>query len=306
MGLCFAIRPLTAVAVSLVLGGWLVLEATTSSVPGGVRRVIGSAVTTGLATAAPTLFANHSVTGSLFSFPYSMAGGSMYGVDNIPFGIRNLDALLISFSPGLYGWGWPITTHAVLLALPLSVSLVPFLTRRARNEDWLLLTILVVVALSHLPTRANGLHGYGARYAFDVAGCAFLLTARGFRELTRMVGTSRVGLRIVTGVFLALSLSTLATLPKRLELYRGYYDITGELQRQFAATGLDEAVILVAKDRWWPWGEGARLITGPRRHQVVISTDLGDNSALEEAFPERPLLLWDGSALQPAAADRSP
>ena len=98
---------------------------------------------------------------------------------------------------------------------------------------------------------------------------------------------------------LALNLSALAVLPKRLGLYRGYYDVTGELERQLEATGLEEAVILVEGDDWEPWGEGARLMTGPRRFGITIAADLDDNSALETAYPDRPVLRWNGHSLLP-------
>jgi hypothetical protein len=157
-------------------------------------------------------------------------------------------------------------------------------------------------AYGHLPTRANGLHGFGARYVFDVAACLYLLTARGFRELARAARPSRPAVRFVGALFLVLTLATLVFLPKRLDLYRGYYDITGELERRLLATGLDEAVILVDGRGWWPWAEGARLMTGPQRHAILLAADLEDNSALESAFPDRPVFRWDGRGLEPEKA----
>ncbi len=187
MGCCLAVRPMTAVAVSVVLGAWMIVDALSREHETRSRWLtLAAAGAAGLAASVPTLVHNAVVTGSCWSLPYSFAQGSMYGADNVPFGIRNLDAILRAASAGLTGWGWPLATGGFVLALPLAFVAIPFLLRRSRPEDRLLLAIFVVVALGHLPTKANGLHGYGARYYFDVAGCLYLISARGFRELAQM------------------------------------------------------------------------------------------------------------------------
>ncbi len=300
MGLCLAVRPMTAVAASAVLGGWLVLEAL--SAEQGARSkwpTLAAATAAGLVTSVPTLVHNAVVTGSCWSFPYSFAQGSMYGLDNIPFGIRNLDAILRAASSSLTGWGWPLSTGGFALALALAFVAIPFLLRRSRPEDRLLLVLFIVVALGHLPTKANGLHGYGARYFFDVAACLYLLSARGFRELARSARPSRTAVTAVVAIFVVLNLSAAAVLPTRLALYRGYYNVNGELERQLEATGERQAVILVDGESWEPWGEGARLMTGPRRHEIILAADLEDNSAIERAYPAWPVFRWDGERLRP-------
>ena len=299
LGCCLAVRPMTAVAVSVVLGGWLVFEALSAEKPPRSTWVtLASATGAGLLASIPTLVHNAVVTGSFLSLPYSLTNGTMYGLDNIPFGIRNLDAILVSASSSLTGWGWPLVTGGLALALPLAFVGLPFLLRRTRREDWLLLALLVIVALGHLPTRANGLHGYGARYVFDVAACLYLLGARGFRELARWAQPSRTAVTTVVALFFALNLTALAALPTRLALYRGYYGVTGELERRLDATGLEEAIILIEVDEWEPWGEAARLMTGPRRFGIIVGEDLDDNSVITSAYPDRPVLRWDGEHLR--------
>ncbi len=306
MGWCLAVRPMTAVAAALVLGAWLVLDALHDEHRARSKWLtVAAAAGAGLATSVPTLVHNAVVTGSCWSLPYSFAQGSMYGLDNIPFGIRNLDAILRAASSSLSGWGWPLSAGGFTLALALAFVGIPFLLRRSRPEDRLLLVLFVVVALGHLPTRANGLHGYGARYFFDVAACLYLLSARGFRELARRAQPSRIAVTTVVGIFAALNLTAAAALPGRLALYRGYYNVSGELERQLAATGLHEAVILVDEESWEPWGEGARLMTGPRRHEIILAIDLEDNSALERTYPGWPVLRWDGRRLQSESAGGS-
>ena len=299
LGACLAVRPLTAVVVAVVLGARLAGEALTGERPRPVWTAIAAATAAGLVASIPTLAHNAAVTGNPFALPYSLASGTMYGLANIPFGLRNLDAVLLSTSAGLVGWGWPFVTGGLALALPLALIGLPFLLRRARSTDWLLLAILLAAVIGHLPTKANGLHGYGARYAFDVGACLFLLAARGWRELARSGRSSPIAVRVVAGLFLALNLTALAELPNRLERYRGYSGVTGALERRIEAAGIDRAVILVDRRALEAWCEGGRLITGPRRHDIVLAGDAGDSAILERAFPDQPVLRWDGEHLLP-------
>ena len=297
MGLCLSVRPMTAVAVSLVFGGWLVFEGLAATEGRRIRTALCAAVPAGLLASIPTLAHNAAITGSAFSLPYSLTTGSMYDWSLVPYGIRNLDAVFAAASAGLLGWGWPILSGLLALSLTFAFSAVPFLLRRTQPEDRLLLVLLIVVAVGHLPTRAHGLHGYGARYLMDIAPCFFLLSARGFRELARWSHPSVVAVTAVVTIFATLNLTALAVLPNRLGLFRGYYDVTGDLERQLEATGLEEAIILVDTVDWQPWGEGARIMTGPRRHEILIAADLDDNSVITRAYPDRPVLRWDGGDL---------
>jgi len=297
MGLCLAVRPMTAVAVSVVFGGWLILNAVSGNDQPRPWTTLVTAIPAGLLAAIPTLIHNAATTGHILSLPYSLTSGPMYDSALVPFGIRNLDAILASASAGIFGWGWPILIGGLALALSLAFSVIPFVLRRTRPEDRLLLAMLIVVAIGHLPTRAHGLHGYGARYFMDIAPCFLLLSARGFRELARWSRPSAVAVTAVVAIFATLNLTALAVLPHRLGLFRGYYGVTGELERQLDVIGLKEAIILVDDADWQPWGEGARLMTGPRRHGIIIAADLEDNSAITRAYPERPVLRWDGERL---------
>jgi hypothetical protein len=297
LGACLAVRPMTAVAAAIVLGGWLVIRSTSGRDGARARATIVAAAAAGLVASVPTLIHNAATTGHPLSLPYSLTAGTMYAPRLVPFGLRNLDAILASLTANLHAWGWPLVTGGVALALPLGVMILPFVLRRTRSEDWLLLAIVVAVAVGHLPTRAHGLHGYGARYAVDAAGMLVLLSARGFRDLGRWARPSPAAARAVAGILIALILSTLVSLPSRLGLYRGYYGVTGELERALDATGLDRAVILIDDADWQPWGEAARLMTGPRRHAFAVGADLGDTSVIERAYPDRPVLHWDGERL---------
>jgi hypothetical protein len=303
MGLCLSVRPMTAVAVSLVFGGWLVLEGLAATGGRRARTALYAAIPAGLVASIPTLAHNAAVTGSALSLPYSLTTGSMYDPSLVPYGLRNLDAVFAAASAGFLGWGWPVFIGLVALSLTFAFSTIPFILRRSRQPDRLLLVLLIVVAVGHLPTRAHGLHGYGARYLMDIAPCFFLLSARGFRELGRWSKPSVVAVTAVVSVFATLNLTAVAVLPHRLGLFRGYYDVTGGLERQLERSGLEEAIILVDTEDWQPWGETARIMTGPRRLKVVVAADLVDNSVLLNAYPDRPVLRWEEGRLSAAGED---
>lgn len=299
MGACLAVRPMTAVAASVVLGGWLAARALSSRPSRARWSGLAAAIVGGLASSVPTLIHNAVVAGSPWSLPYSLTRGTMYGPGLAPFGLRNLDAIAVSASASLTGWGWPWLVGGLALALPGALLAAPFLLRRVRAGDWLLVATVLAVAIGHLPTRANGLHGFGARYAVDVAGCLFLLGGRGVAELTRAARPSRRAAAVVVGLFLALSLGTLVSLPDRLGLYRGYADVDGELERQLEAADIERAVILIDGDSLEAWCEAARIMTGPRRHDIVIAADLGDNSLVERLVPDLPVYVWADRRLEP-------
>lgn len=294
---CLAVRPLTAVVVALAVGGWLLAAASVSGHRSWAAKTLGAAFVVGAAGSMPTLLVNRMLTGSAVAFPYSLAAGPMYDISLLPFGIRNLDAIVASASASLFGWGWPVAVCGLALALPMGLALAPALLRRVTTEDLLLLAVVVLFAVGHLPTRAHGLHGYGARYIVDIAPCCAVLVARGVRELARRARPSPAGAAVVWTAFCIAVATTLALLPMRLDAHRGYYGVTGELKRQLAATGHERAVVLVPPEGWKPWAEAAPLMTGPRRLDIIFAADLGDNSVLTAAYPDRPVLRWDGVRL---------
>jgi len=99
---------MTAVAVSIVLGGWLVFEGLAATDSRRTWTTLCSAIPAGLLAAISTFMHNAATTGATLSLPYSLAAGPMYDASLAPFGLRNLDAILAAASAGIYGWGWPI------------------------------------------------------------------------------------------------------------------------------------------------------------------------------------------------------
>jgi len=261
VGLAFGIRPLTAVAFVIPLGLVLLLDRDRTATH--VRLV--SAGTGMLVAATPSLIANHLITGSPFALPYTLAGGKMYFAANIPFGLQNLDALMVSTSSTIFGWGWDFVHGPVPLALALAFSCLPFMLRRARPADWLIAAIVILVMAAHLGTRGHGLHGFGPRYYFEIFAPLFLLTARGFQELARIGvddrrAENRLSARIAVVMFLVLNLSAAAVLPRRLALYRGYNGVDGSLEQQIAELALERGLVILPPDRWQGWAMAARMM----------------------------------------------
>ena len=292
-GLAFGIRPLTAVAFVIPLGVVLLLDRDRAAAR---ARLIGAG-TGMLVAAAPSLIANHLITGSPFALPYSLAGGKMYFASNIPFGLQNLDALMVSTASAIFGWGWDFVHGPAPLALALAFSCLPFMLRRARSTDLMLAAIVIAVMVAHLGTRGHGLHGFGPRYYFEIFAPLFLLTARGFRELARIGvddrwAENRLSARIATVLFLVLNLSAAAVLPRRLALYRGYNRVDGSLERQIEELALKRGLVILPPDRWQGWAMAARIMEpGPDADLLFLQADPND-PAITEIAGDRKVYLW--------------
>jgi hypothetical protein len=226
----------------------------------------------------------------------------MFGPDNLPFGLRNLDALLASDGAGLLGWGWPWVHGPWVVALAFSVALVPFLLRRATTADLLLGAIALCIMAAHMGTRGHGLHGFGPRYHFEAFAPLFLLTARGFLELARTGSADRRSekRRCVAasfGVFFVLSLPAAAVLPQRLELYRGYNGVDGALQSQLELKGIERGLVVLPPGEWQGWAMAAEHISSrPDAPLLVVQAELDDPRVLEVAG-DRKVYAWKDRTL---------
>ena len=305
LGALFAIRPLTAVAAAAPLAALLALDVLGHrDRRGPAQRLVAIAVGA-VAAATPTLIANRLITGDAFAFPYSLARRSMYLLENIPFGLRNLDALLASTGSAIFGWGWDLAHGPLLLALALAFACVPFLLRRARTGDWLLLAITSCVVLAHLGTRGHGLHGYGPRYYFEIFACLYLLTARGFQELARMgagagFARKRLPAAAALALFLGLNLSAAAVLPRRLALYRGYNGVDDALEHQVAAVAPRPALILFADEDWQGWAMASRLMETNPKGNLLFAMGAPEDPGIRRLAGDREIYLWRDGKLTPA------
>lgn len=303
LGLAFGIRPLTAVAAAVPLGVVMVTDLTSGDDRRfrhcGVAWFVGGALA-----ALPTLVTNHLITGSFSSFPYSLAGKPIYLAANLPFGIRNLDAMLYTAGAMVHGWGWPLFHGTCWVALSLAFALVPFLVRRHSAADVLLASIVVSVAVAHLGSRGHGLHGFGPRYLFEAFAPLFLLTARGFVELARPSHALRECLRPLlkfasATLFVILCGTAAVVLPLRLSLYRGYNEIDGSLERQVENAGLDRALVLLPTDEWQGWGSASRLMDPDPLADLLFIQAETENPEIWKIAGDRPIFAWRQRQLKP-------
>jgi hypothetical protein len=297
VGLAVALRPLSGAAAALPLAAGLVAG------PGGRRALPWFGA--GLLTAVlPAFAANRLITGSPLAFPYALADGPLLALENLAFGLRNLDALLIADGASLTGWGWGLLSGPWLAALAFALPLVPFLVRRATAGDRLLAAIVLCVMAAHLGTRGHGLHGFGPRYHFEAFAPLLLLTARGLSELTRGAGDPRgttrpLAIAGVAALVLALALPAAAALPGRLALYRGYNGVDGSLSAEVTRQALRRAVIVLPPDEWQGWAMAAPFLdTRPGASLLVVQAAADDPRVLEIAA-DRPVFAWQDRTLTP-------
>jgi hypothetical protein len=296
LGLAFGIRPLAAAAAAVPLA--IVVVGDIFSRRGRASRalLLGWFVG-GAAAAVPALVANHLITGNAFTFPYSLAKGSMYLAANLPFGIRNTDVLLYSAGNALYGWGWPEFFGPFWVALAFAFALVPFLLRRQSANDVLLAAMFGSAMVALLGSRGHGLHGYGPRYLFEVFAPLYLLTARGFVELARqrlngLEVERRLTIAASTLLFVVLCGTAAVALPHRLGLYRGYNGVDGSLQQQVAEAGLERALVLLPPDDWRGWAMAARMTNFDPEAGLLFIQGEPDDPEIPEIAGNRPIYAW--------------
>ena len=292
-GAAFGMRPLTAVAVVLPLGIFLL-----GKIRAGERHPgeFGVLVISGILGAVPTLIANNLLTGSPWTFPYVLARGSMYSIRHLPFGLRTVDTLLAAMEPLVHGWGWPLIGPAAMQAIPFVFVAVLMLSGRSSSEDRLLAAIAAVVMLAHLGTRATGLHGFGPRYFFVPCAIVWLLTARGAAVLSDAEQRRVPAVAMVLGILI---LGSATVTPARLSLYRGYNDVTPAMTRAVAALP-PCSLVLFPGDDWRGWAAAAPWLGRTDDHSApAFAADFGETLGPEWCFPDRRIYRWDGENLHP-------
>jgi hypothetical protein len=303
LGLAFGVRPLSAAATAIPLAVLIAVDFFAQRDRDARGRILAW-FTGGAAAALPTLAVNRLITGNPFTFPYSLADGSMYFAANLPFGIRNLDVLLYSTGNALHGWGWSLFHGPFWIALAFAFALVPFLLRRSNATDVLLVAMVGSVMVALLGSRGHGLHGFGPRYLFEVFAPLYLLTARGFVELARQRFNGReverrLHIAASTLLFVILCGTAAAALPHRLGLYRGYNSVDGSLEQQIAEAGLDRALVLLPPDNWRGWAMAARMMEpDPEADLLFIQAD-PDDPAIVRIAGDRPIFAWRDGRLAP-------
>jgi hypothetical protein len=100
-------------------------------------------------------------------------GVGFYGQHTLAAGFVNVDELLTSLAINLYGWPFYLT---------LAFLLIPFLTRRARAADVVLLLGAAAMTFAFIGYFYHGFY-LGPRYLFEALPFFLILTARGLVTL---------------------------------------------------------------------------------------------------------------------------
>ncbi|HEY8323068.1 MAG TPA: glycosyltransferase family 39 protein [Ktedonobacterales bacterium] len=126
---------------------------------------------------------NTLLTGSLLTTPRQLffpgdhygfgQGVGFYGQHTLAAGFVNVDELLASLAIDLYGWPFYLT---------LALLLIPFLSRRARAADGLLLLGAAAMTCAFIGYFYHGIY-LGPRYLYESLPFFLILTARGLLTL---------------------------------------------------------------------------------------------------------------------------
>jgi len=305
LGVVFITRPFAVVSVGGAIGVFVVWLILRRELPWTVLVWLGLG---GIAVAGLSPLYWWMVTGNpafnayLLVWPYDRVG---FGPDIGPYGYTLADGIfintrlkLIAMGTGLFGWpGW-----SNLFFLPL-----PFLTRRAKRWDWLLLGIILTLIISHtFYWSFGGADGGFPRYYYDGLPGFLLLTARGISLVwdyltNRPKPALRWGLATLIAVFIAYNL--FINLPPQLAAQKGKYGITpAPLQAVEQAHLATPALVLVEDMDIWsefaaPFAANSPTLDGP----VVYAIDWGEehSAALREHFAGRHCWELKGEVLSP-------
>jgi 4-amino-4-deoxy-L-arabinose transferase-like glycosyltransferase len=306
LGAAFITRPFAGVGIGLAVGLFVLLLVW--------RREIGWPVLLWLALGLLSVAALlplywWAITGSptfntyLLVWPYDRIG---FGPDIGPYGYTLSDAIFINtrlkltaLATGLFGWpGW-----SNLLFLP-----IPFLARRAKRWDWLLLGTILSLMVVHIFYWAfGGTDGGFPRYYYDALPAFLLLTVRGIQICGEILGEwqksnflqwrGRSGLGwLPIGLFIVFTIYNLVwNLPPLLAQQQGKYGITAAQLQPVERANLSEPALIIVKnvERWSdfaaPFAANSPTLDGP----IIYASDGGPEviQKLREEFKER--ICWE-------------
>jgi hypothetical protein len=309
LGLIAITRPLTALALTVPTGGWLVAHL-------GRRR--GRLISVGLtmaAGAAPPLVAwllyNWLLVGNplantmLAYWPFDRPGfgpevGNLGGHDPAR-GLANIWANVLELDSLLYGWPVYLTLCPMLVAL-----LGP---ARTRWDWWFAASALAVIGSYVFWWYPGTIHG--PRYTYEAVGVLALLTARGLAVLAAGARASpgRAGLPAASLVATAgatallLGYNLLLYLPREFASHRGYNGVDRSRLNLVERAGVRDAVVFVAQQAadWQAYSSvfpaNSPSLDGP----VIYAHDLGPDRDREllSRFPGRRGYVLNGGRLRP-------
>ncbi len=208
---------------------------------------------------------------------------------------------------GRSGWGPPHTPYAGLLntgnnfnlinkfllewPVPaLLLILIPFAHINRNRYDWLLLAGFLSLTIAYFFYWFHNVC-FGPRFLYESSACLLLLTARGIKELPRLLSTTfdqPVTARKLAPLFsraailIALFLFAIA-LPPLLKTYHTYGGVSAIVHKTVRRAGIKNALVFCAH-----FGTGFSYNRLDLQGDVVYAKDYGYlNAALTLAYPDR-------------------
>ena len=310
IGLVGLIRPLEGMAVALLLGVWSL------GARGRRVRLVPSAALTlaTIATGALVFPYNRALTGSARVFPIMAYTDAMYGPGSNALGfganrgqgwpgldpfpghglidvVVNANQNLFQINVELLGWA----TGSLLLILLLLAS------RRLGRSDWLMLTVILVVAGIHSFYWFSGGPDFGARYWYLIILPALALAARGLEQLESAAASAGAGRRVLVGASVLVAATLLTFVPWRaVDKYFHYRGMRPEIRRLALGPERNAALVLVRGRRHPDYASAvAYNPVDLRAPRPLYAWDRGQTSRrqLVEAFPDRRFWLVNGPSV---------
>jgi 4-amino-4-deoxy-L-arabinose transferase-like glycosyltransferase len=316
LGVIGLIRPLDGLTVALLLGVWSL-----GARGKRFRFAPSAALTVATAFTAALVFPyNRALTGSARVFPLMQYTDAAYGAGTNALG----------FGPNR-GLGWPgvdpfpghgpidVAVNANFNLFQTNVELLGWATGsllllllwlgsgRLRRSDWMMLSVIVLVAGIHSFYWFSGGPDFGARYWYLIILPCLALSARGleYAEGIAEQAAPGGGHRVLSGAAVLVVAAVGLFVPWRaVDKYYHYRGMRPEARRLAAAPSFGNAIVLV-RGRRFPDYASAVIYNpiDPQAPQPIFTWDRGaaTRRRLVQAYPDRSFWVTNGPSLTGAA-----
>jgi hypothetical protein len=295
IGLAVGIRPLTAIGF-LISGGLFFLVNMYKKRFCRSTWVQALLFITGLLVGIiPYLADNYLATGNALKPAFSLIGvGLDFNLKVLPERLLLADSTLALVPLHILGWGWRWCPPVLIAGLGCMFLIVPFLFQKWNRYDLLFVSIIIFVPITYLLHADNGIHGFGPRYYFEATFAFLLLTARGISVFTAWVRDNGIkSARVFAWIFiLFLWITSLWSLPTRINLYEGYNEINSKLEDSINAKGITKGIIFLENDDHYNWIKAANLLSGDWESPSLVFASNKKQKELMDRLKDRPAYLW--------------
>jgi 4-amino-4-deoxy-L-arabinose transferase-like glycosyltransferase len=295
LGMAFAIRPFTAIAIGLPAAaelGWRLVRrrewrvawfVALGFVPLALSVPVAQAVWTGDPLGSPYQLV----------WPYDRIGfgpgtGPEPGGNTFWLGLSGSLAALGHLANHLLGWPTQSLTFVVLGLL---------FRPRKRGDVFLALTALCLVFAYALYWTSGDV--FGPRYAYESSSALLVLSAAGIVRVGRWMRRRGRLWMLVTGLLLLVAINVGHYMPRQFSAYKGLYGITSEPREVVRSAGLRDALVIVKEERgWWDYATLFALNEPTLDGDTVYASDCGTkNEELLARYPGRSVYVFDAATL---------